>query len=155
QASEETNHVYVTFCYALTLYRRGQRGDFDEALRVLKNKPGSYNDCLIPFVLAEHDYRSAKHDWQARALQASNEYAEQGQNGHARILPQAVLYLLGRKEDAVKAARKLQKEPELISKLRQEPILRCVDYNAGALPEDKLIQAANGSQWDQCRAHYY
>src|SRR5262249_50757188 len=35
RASEKTDHVYVTSCCALTLYRRGQPGDIEEALHVL------------------------------------------------------------------------------------------------------------------------
>jgi hypothetical protein len=39
------------------LYRRGQHGDLEEALRVLQKKRGTYTDRLLPFVLAEHDYQ--------------------------------------------------------------------------------------------------
>src|SRR5262249_13445417 len=82
RASEQTDHVYVAFCYALTLYRRGKPGDFEEALRVLE-KPraldktrGSYNDRLLPFVLAEHDWPGkqglpGKYKWPDRARKAS------------------------------------------------------------------------------------
>jgi hypothetical protein len=70
---------------------------------------------------------------------------------------QTVLYLLGEKEDMVKASQKLQNEPDRFSTLRREPILRCLSYNAGdrEMPANKLLQLAKGSQWDQCMAHNY
>jgi serine/threonine protein kinase len=154
RASERTDHVYVAFCYALTLYRRGQRGDFEEALRVLEKK-GKYNDRLLPFVLAEHDYHPAKRDWQARARKASEDFAAWAQDGSAVKYTQAVLCLLGEKGDAVEASKALLKRPERLHTLRREPVLRCLRYNAGDLPEDDLIQGAEGSRWDQCLAHYY
>ncbi|HKB39027.1 MAG TPA: protein kinase, partial [Gemmataceae bacterium] len=83
RASDQTDHVYVTFCYALTLYRRGQRGDLEEALRVLQRRHvqrGTYNDRLLPVVRAEHDYPN-KHRWPARALKASEDFAASVQDG--------------------------------------------------------------------------
>jgi hypothetical protein len=154
QASEKTDHVYVHFCYALTLYRRGRPGDIQEALRVLEKRQGSYNNCLLPFVLAEHDYHPAQRDWRARALQASRDYVERCQDGHARMAALNVLYFLDRKQDAVKAAQELQKQLERFYTLRRAPLLRCVSYNAGDLSADQLVQAARGSQWDRCLAHY-
>jgi hypothetical protein len=68
---------------------------------------------------------------------------------------QAVLCLLGEKEGAVKANQKLQEELGRFYTLRREPILRCLSFNAGKLPEDDLVQGAKGSRWDQCLAHYY
>jgi tetratricopeptide (TPR) repeat protein len=154
RASEQTDHVYVAFCYALTLYRRGGRGDLKKALRVLEKRRDSYNDCLLPFVLAEHDYHPAKHDWQARALKAYKDYAKRSPTGKALMHSQRVLYFLGRKEEAVKASKELQEHPEPFYTLRRAPLLRCVHYNVGDLTADQLVQAAKGSQWDQCLAHY-
>jgi serine/threonine protein kinase len=153
QASEKTDHVYVTFCYALTLYRRG---DFEEALRALENKRGTYtyNDRLLPFVLVEHDHPN-KHDWPARAHKAREDFAARSQDGAAIMDMQAVLYLLGKKDDAVKANKALLEQPDRFYTLRREPILRCVQYNAGELTADKLLQEARHSRWDQCLAHYY
>jgi hypothetical protein len=155
QASKETAHVNVTCCCALTLYRRGHFGDLKEALRVLENRPRTYNDRLLPFVLAEHDYHPAKHDWQARALKASNDYAQRSQDGHGRMLSQTVLYLLGKKKEAVKASKALLEQPELFYTLGRERILRCLRYNAGELTADQLVKRAGRSRWDQCLAHYY
>jgi tetratricopeptide (TPR) repeat protein len=157
-ASEQTDHVYVAFCCALTLYRRGGHGDLEEALGVLKKNPDASKDSLRPFVLAELDYDRANPDWQARALQAFKDCADRSQNGNP-LDSLTVLYFLGRKEDAVKASKEWQKHPERIYPLRQAPILRCVDYYAGdpredQLREDQLVEAAQGSQWDQCLAHY-
>jgi hypothetical protein len=139
------------------LYRRG---DFKKALRVLESKRGSYNDRLLPFILAEYDW-PAEHDWPARARKAAEDYAARAQDGPARrfvghtlMNSQTVLYLLGKKEDAVLASKALQKRPELFDTLRRDPILRCLNYNAGDLTADELVQAANGSRWDQCLAHY-
>src|SRR5262249_28321234 len=147
-ASERTDHLYVAFCYALTLYRRGKPGDLEEALRVLEKKRGTYNDRLLPAVLAEHDYPN-KHRWPALALKAAEE-------AHVRtVLGWEVLYLLGKKEDTVKVSQELQKEPDRFYSLRREPILRCLRYIAGDLPADDLIRGAKGSRWDQCLAHYY
>jgi serine/threonine protein kinase len=153
-ASEKTDHVYVTFCCALTLYRRGRPGDFEEALRVLERRPRTYNNHLLPFVLAEHDYPD-KHGWPARARKASEDYAASAQDGLAIMDTQRVLCLLGKKGDAVEASKALLKREDLFYTLRREPILRCVRYNAGELSADELLRLAGRSQYDQCLAHYY
>jgi tetratricopeptide (TPR) repeat protein len=151
QASKETEHVYANFCCALTLY---WHGDFEGALRVLENRPGTYNDRLLPFVLAELDYPNKQHDWPARARQALQHFTEQCQDGAAVMDAQGVLCLLGDKDGAVKASKALLKQPERFYTLRQEPILRCLRYNAGELSEDELLQCAGSSRWNQCLAHY-
>jgi hypothetical protein len=153
-ASERTDHVYVTFCYALTLYRRGRPGDFEEALRMLQPRPGTYSDRLLPFVLAEHDY-PAEHAWPARARKAYEDFASQAQDGAAVMDTQTVLCLLGKKGDAVQASKALLKQPEKFYTLRREPLLRCLRYNAGELPVNDLVRGAGRSRWDQCLAHYY
>jgi tetratricopeptide (TPR) repeat protein len=153
-ASEQTDHVYVTSCYALTLYRRGRPGDFVEALRVLQTRPGTYIDRLLPFVLAEHDY-PAKLAWPARARKAYEDFAAGAQDGVAVMDTQMVLCLLGKKGDAIEASKPLLKQPERFYWLRREPILRCLRYNAGALSADDLVRGAGRSRWDQCLAHYY
>jgi hypothetical protein len=155
QASEQTDHVYVTFCYALTLYRRGQPGDLVEALRVLEKHRGTYSDRLRPFVLAEHDWPD-KHDWPARARKAVADFTASSQDGAAVMSAQTVLCLLGDKRDAIKASQKLQQEPEpgRFYTLRREPILRCLRYNAGELAADDLVRGAKGSRWDECLAHF-
>jgi hypothetical protein len=155
RASEKTDHVYVAFCYALTLYKRGQRGDLEEALRVLRGRRETYNDRLLPFVLAEYDYHPDKHDWQARARQALNDFTARCQDGAAVMDAQAVLCLLGEKGDAVNASQKLQQEPARFYTLRREPIWRCLRYNAGDLSADDLLQGAKGSRWNECLAHHY
>jgi serine/threonine protein kinase len=157
QASQETDHTYVNFYCALTLYRRGQPGDLDEALRVLEGRRRTYNDRLLPFVLAEFDYPNKQHDWPARALKACEDYTERTQDGAAVMDAQTVLCLLGRKGEAVKASKALLTRPELFYTLRREPIWRCLRYNAGdpEMPAEKLLQLAEGSQWDQCLANYY
>jgi tetratricopeptide (TPR) repeat protein len=154
-ASERTNHVYVTSCYALTLYRRGRPGDFEEALRVLRKRPGTYNynDRLLPFVLAEHDYPD-KHDWPARARKAYEDFAARAEDGVAVMDSQMILCLLGKRGEAIEASKALLKQPERFYTLRREPILRCLRYNAGALTEDDLVRGAGHSRWDQCLAHY-
>jgi hypothetical protein len=154
QASKETDHVNVTFCCALTLFRRGQRGDLEEALRVVENRLGTYNDRLRPFVLAEYDYPD-KHDWPASARKAYEDFVAQAQVGVGVMATQSVLCLLGKKGDAVEASKALLKQTDLFYTLRREPILRCLRYNAGGLPEDDLVQGAKGSRWNQCLAHYY
>jgi tRNA A-37 threonylcarbamoyl transferase component Bud32 len=156
-ASENTEHVYVTFCYALTLYKRGKPGDFEKALSVLETKRAKDNDLthyrLLPFVLAELDHPN-KHDWPARARKACEDFAAWSQDGAAIMDTQTVLCLLGKKEDAVKASKALQKQPERFYTLRRQPILSCLDYNAGDLSADELLQRAGHSRWDQCLAHY-
>jgi hypothetical protein len=147
--------VYVTFCYALTLYRRGQPGDFEKALSVLDNKLGTYNDRLRPFVLAEHDYRDKYDDWPARARKALKDFAARAKDGAAIMDSQAVLCLLGEKQDAIKANTALLGQPDRFYTLRREPILWCLNYNAGKLSEDELLQRAEPSRWNQCLAHYY
>jgi tetratricopeptide (TPR) repeat protein len=153
EASKNTEHMYVTSCCALALCRRGQRGDLKEALDVLERRRGSYTDRLLPFVLAEYDYRH-RPDWPARALEASENFAGRTQDGAAVMDAEGVLCLLGKKEDAVTASKALSEQQDRFYTLRREPILRCVRYNAGELSADELLQAAGRSQWDQCLAHY-
>jgi RNA polymerase sigma factor (sigma-70 family) len=154
-ASERTDHVYVTFCYALTLYRRGGPGDLEKALRVLEKKRDTYNDRLVPFVLAEHDYQN-KDNWPAPAQKAAADFAGRVQDGAAAMDAQAaVLCLLGNKEEAVNTSKALLRQPEKFYTLRRQSILRCLRYNAGDLPADQLVREAGSSRWDQCLAHYY
>jgi tetratricopeptide (TPR) repeat protein len=154
QASNDTDHVYGNCCCALTLYWRGDHGDLEEALRVLKKRPRTYNDRLLPFVLAEHDYHPDKQDWQARALEAYVDFAGRTQDGAAVMDAQSVLRLLGQREDAVKASKALLAQPERFYTLRREPILQCLRYNAGELSAEELLQSAGRSRWNQCLAHY-
>jgi Flp pilus assembly protein TadD len=157
RASKDNDHAYARYCCALALYRRGKPHDLEEALRVLKNPRGeySYSDRLLPFVLAEHDYPNNQ-DWPARARKACEDYAKDSKDGAAIMDSQTVLCLLGKKDARVEASKALLKRPELFYALRPEPILRCLRYTAGEpdMPEDKLLQLAKGSQWDQCLAHY-
>jgi hypothetical protein len=156
QASERTDHDYVAFCYALTLYRRGKLSDLRDALGVLTKKNcASWNDCLLPFVLAEHDYDPDKPDWASSARKASEDSPERSLDGLALMTIQTVLSLLGKKEEAVIASKALQNQPERFYMLRRAPSLRCLSYNAGDLPADELIRDAKGSRWDQGLANYY
>jgi tetratricopeptide (TPR) repeat protein len=156
-ASEKTDHVSVTFYYVLTLYKRGKPGDFEKALSVVQTKRAKYNDLtyyrLLPFVLAELDYPK-KHDWPARARKACEDFAAWSHDGAAIMDTQTVLCLLGKKEEAVKASKALQKQPERFYTLRRQPILSCLDFNAGDLTADELLQRAAPSRWNQCLAHY-
>jgi tetratricopeptide (TPR) repeat protein len=154
QASRDTDHVYVTFCCALTLYRRGNPGDFEEALGVLEKRHRTYNDRLRPFVLAELDHPN-KHDWPSRAKKATEDFAAWSQDGAAIMDTQTVLCLLRKKEDAVKASKKLKSEPSRFYTLRSKPLQLCLDYNAGDLTADELLKGAGHSRWDQCLAHFY
>jgi RNA polymerase sigma factor (sigma-70 family) len=151
RASKQTDHMYVTFCYALTLFRRG---DLEEALRVLQKRPGTYNDRLLPFVLAEHDYPNNQHNWPARARKAYKDFAAWCQDGTAIMDTQKVLCLLGKKGEAVEASKALQKQKDRFYTLRRKPILWCLDYNAGDLTADELLKRAAPSRWNQCLAHY-
>jgi tetratricopeptide (TPR) repeat protein len=155
QASKNSEHVNVSSSCALALYRRGQRGDLKEALQVLQRtgRAGTYTDRLLPFVLAEYDY-GTRPDWQARARKASEAFAATAQDMAAVMDVQTVYCLLGDKPAAVEASKALLKQPERFYTLRQEPILRCVRYNAGKISADELLQGAGSSQWDLCLAHY-
>jgi hypothetical protein len=150
-ASEKTDHQYVAFCYALTLYKRGQPGDFEKALLLLEKKQ---RPTLLPFVLAEHDWPD-KDEWPARARKAAEDFAQSSQDAAAVMNAQAVLCLLGKKKDAVKASQPLLKWRERFYTLRPDPLWRCLEYNADKLSADKLIEKAKGSRWDQCLAHYH
>src|SRR5262249_4959217 len=132
EASKKTEHVNVSSSCALALYRRGRRGDLEEALRVLERtgRAGTYTDRLLPFVLVEHDY-DTKPDWQAKALDVANAYALRTQDAAAVMDALSVLRLLGKKEEAVKASKALLDQPERFYTLRRDPILRCFQYNAG------------------------
>jgi tetratricopeptide (TPR) repeat protein len=153
QASKNTEHVNVTSCCALALYRRGRPGDLEEAYDVLERRSGTYTDRLLPFVLAELDYPD-KHDWPARALKASEDYAARTQDWAAVMDAQSIHSMLGNKKKAVEVNKDLLKQPDRFYTLRADPIRRCAQYNAGELTEDKLLEAAGRSQWDQCLAHY-
>jgi tetratricopeptide (TPR) repeat protein/tRNA A-37 threonylcarbamoyl transferase component Bud32 len=156
RASQETDHVSVNFSCTLALYRRAQRGDLEEALRLLERRPGTYNDRLLPFVLAEHDYQDrAKYRWPARAVKASEDYAKTAKDGAAVMDTLGVLRMLGQKEEAVKACEALLDRPELFYTLRREPILQCLRYNAGKMTADELVKLAGSSRWNQCLAHYH
>ena len=72
----------------------------------MEKRPGTYNDRLLPFVLAGHDYDPAKHDWPARARKAYEDFAARSQDGTAVMDTQSVLCLLEQKADAVKPARR-------------------------------------------------
>jgi hypothetical protein len=67
---------------------------------------------------------------------------------------QAVLCLLGNKEEAVNTSKALLKQAEGFCTLRRQSILRCLRYNAGDLPVEDLVRGAGRSRWDQCLAHY-
>jgi tetratricopeptide (TPR) repeat protein len=150
EASKNTEHVNVTSCCALTLYRRG---DLKEAFEVLARRRDTYTDRLLPFVLAELDYPD-KHDWQARALKASENYAARTQDWAAVMDAQSIHSMLGDKTKAVEVNKALLKQPDRFYTLRADPIRRCVQYNAGELEEDKLLEAAGHSRWDHCLAHF-
>jgi hypothetical protein len=150
EASKNTEHVNVTSYCALALYRRG---DLKEAFEVLDRRRGTYTDRLLPFVLAELDYPD-KHDWPARALKASEDYAARTQDWAAVMDAQGIHSMLGDKRKAVEVNKALLKQPNRFYTLRADPIIRCVQYNAGELTEDKLLKAARRSQWDRCLAHY-
>jgi tetratricopeptide (TPR) repeat protein len=151
EASKNTEHVYVTSCCALALYGRG---DLEGALHVLERRRGTYTDRLLPFVQAEYDYHPDKNDWQARALKTCKDYAERTRDGAAVMDAQSVLFLLGETKEAVKASETLLEQENRFYTLRRDPIVRCVQYNAGKLKADKLVQLAGRSRWDQCLAHY-
>jgi tetratricopeptide (TPR) repeat protein len=150
EASKNTDHVNVTSCCALALYRRG---DLKEAFEVLDRRHNTYTDRLLPFVLVELDYPD-KHDWPARAIKASDDYAARTQDAAAVIDARGIHYLLGNKKEAIKVNKAMLNQRERFYTLRADPILRCVQYNAGELTADKLLEAAGHSQWDQCLAHY-
>ena len=99
----------VTACCALALYRRGKPSDLEEALSVLTRRPGTYdtyNDRLLPFVLAERDY-GKRGDWQARALKAYEHFTGTAQDLASVMDTQSVLYLLGSKKEAIKVSKAL------------------------------------------------
>ena len=148
--------MYVTFCYALTLYRHGGPGDLETALRVLldEKKRGTYNDRLVPFVLAEQDFQN-NDNWPTRARAAAKDFAARVQDGAAAMDAQALSYFLGNKEQAVKACKELQSQPDRIYTLRREALLACLHYNAGDIPANEFIDGAKGSRWNQCLAYYY
>jgi hypothetical protein len=120
RASKETDHMSVNFYFALTLYRRGRPGDFEEALSVLDRSPDSW---LRHFVRAEQE---ARH-----------------------------LCLLGKKGEAVKASKALLGREVRCYTPPRKSIQRCLDFNAGNLSADQLLEGAGRSQWDQCLAHYH
>ena len=144
-ASDNTNHLYAAFCYALTLYRNGK---LDGANEVLGIRNGRYHDCLRPFVLADHGDREKAHV-------ACTTLAKESEDGLTRLDAYMVLLLLGDRDFAISKCKELHEQGERFSVLRREHLLRCVAYVAGGEREQPLLDKASNSRWNQCLAHYY
>ena len=148
RASEQSDHVYLATCYALTLYKRGEAG---KALNVVKKCPSANSDRLIPILLAEIGEPTL-------AREAYKEVAQKFQNIHDGGILLEVLTLLrflGDNPAAQEASKDLRKHPKWFSVLRPKPLLQCLEYNAGFLSAIELDNAVKGSLWDECCAHYY
>ena len=148
RASEQTEHVYVAFYYALTLY---QRGEINETLRVLDNKHGCCSDCLRLFALAEDRNDRGR----LRVKEAYKDLTGRYQDGPTLMTAQTVLRLLGENQAAVEACRELREHPGWFPVLLGKQQLQFLNYNAGELSAEDLETAAKGSLWDQAQAHYF
>jgi lipoprotein NlpI len=61
---------------------------------------------------------------------------------------------LGQRQDAITAAREIHEHPERLAPTRKVWRRRHVEYWAGLLSEDELLDAAKGSNGNLCEAHF-
>jgi tetratricopeptide (TPR) repeat protein len=148
RSSQETDHQYAAFYYALTLYRRGE---FKEAAATLEKKQGCCVDCLRPFVLAED---TDPERGRILAKNAYDELATRYRDGWTLMSAQTVLRLLGDKDAARAVCAELKNHPEWFPVLRPAT-KQFLEYNAGNLTADQLDKATASSLWDQCDAHFF
>jgi len=150
-ASGKSSHVYLSYCYALTLY---QTKDFNRTVTALSKQESSLSSCLRPFAIAEEQ----KDDWKTRALAAHRDHANRFKDdGWTLLNGQTALRFIEEKEQAIRVCRELQTHPERFPLLRRAVLLKILDYNCGDIDLRELEQTVNAtlSLWDQCVMHYY
>lgn len=134
--------------YALGLYRRG---DFRGALNVLdgldKNDLGAFQETMRMFILAELPGGHEK-------AMAVYRKATGRHQGTTPIFQNALLYLLGRREDAVAAYCEFQL-PKALAKVRDGSCRELLDYNRGRTTPDELLSAVEDSTYHECNAHFF
>ncbi len=135
--------------YALGLYREGR---FEDALKALegldKNDMGAFQQTTRMFILAELP------EGDKRAMQA---YRDLGRYpGTAPLFQHTLLYLLGRKAEAVAAYRELQL-PNFLAEARDGSYAQLLEYNCarGRMTAEELLSAGKGSEYHQCNAHFF
>jgi serine/threonine-protein kinase len=136
--------------YALGLYRRGDlQKALDELERLDRRGGGSaFQDTMRMYILAELPGR------QAEAIEVYQR-AVRRDKGTARLFHHGLLYLLGRKAEALAAYKAFRWDPDALLSLRGESHRQLLDYNCGALTADALLAAGKGSQYHQCNAHFF
>jgi len=139
---QEAENAVTRGLYVHALHEQGK---LEEALQV-------GGRLMQPYILAELA------DGPSRALEAYRKNCEAYLTGYDAILNQAVLLLLGRREDAMDACKELRKHPERLADPRpgrHEHCLRILDYCAGSISAEQLLSPETGSRGNQCESHFY
>lgn len=133
--------------YFFILYRHGK---FDEALKLLEELPNTGNEAMYHirkgFTLANMK------DGPARALAQFREAwkIHKGRRDRITTLGPNILFLLGRREEAVGHYRHLLDTTEGVPWYNS-----AYEFWAERRTAEKLLEEAGQSRWMQCEAHYY
>ena len=134
--------------YALGLYREGRFEDALNALEGLDTKDmGAFQQTTRMFILAELP------EGDKRAMQAYRE-ALGRYPGTAPLFQHTLLYLLGRKAEAVKEYAKLDL-PKALAGARGGSYAQLLEYNCGRMTAEELLSAGKDSEYHQCNAHFF
>ena len=147
RAAFEMSSRVTGFRHALMLYLRG---DYEAALRATELAArGGYSLSRIEraFILAELG------DGPSRALAVAKDAVNHpGDSLIARLCPPHILLLLGREEDAVRAAVRNRQQPAAVPFWYDDWYPRYLDYQSGSITEGSLLDAAAGSRTKLCEA---
>jgi tetratricopeptide (TPR) repeat protein len=147
RAAFEISRQATGFRHALMLYRRGE---YEGALRATELTAGrGYSLARIEraFILAEIVNGPAK------ALAVAKDASDHpGDSLFARLCPPHVLLLLGRREDAARAALRNRQRHAAVPFWYDDWYPRYLDYQCGSITEGSLLDAAAGSRTKLCEA---
>jgi predicted Zn-dependent protease len=141
-------HAWIAENLAIMLYRRGE---FREALSALDN--ASYRDSEISTSRA---YLAAElPDGPERAYELYRPSRGEKMEGIGLMYHQTILRLLGRRAEAVEAARAIrvgfQREPRWLLDWYR----KLLDYCCDEASTEEILMAAGPSRWRQCEAHFF
>jgi serine/threonine protein kinase len=150
RASEQTDHLGVSYAYAVNLYRRGKPADLEAAAESLEKWRGTLLGSLLRcFVLAETN------NGPARAYDAYRELVALDLDGWNRIRSQSVLRYLGRKSEAVAVSQRYKQEAFALSPLRITMQQRILDYSALEISEELFLKGMTSMALDRTMTHHF
>ena len=150
RASEQTDHLWVSYAYAANLFRRGRPADINAAVACLDKWRGTLLGNLVGcFVLAEAE------DGPNQAYKAYHDLVALDLDGWNRIRSQTILRYLGKKAEAVAISQEYRRTAPKLSPLRQSMQQRMLDYSAGVISEDQLLQSVTASAMDRSMTHHF